>query len=339
MKKKIFTLLVILSSLITHHSSAQVLCIYCYDQNDSISHGVHNLIQNGGFENTTCIPSAAQNRSFCPNSSYYDCDIANWTCSGGGNSTYANTFDTNQTKIIEGTRAAYFGNRYATACLTQINCTYSGVSLCYPINTDTLQYGAVGVSLQQTVSGLVVSNTYVLEFWAGGEYGGFFPNDGIFALDIGFGDTILRNKPTQTYSGIGRRYIVQFIAVSDTHTIKFTNWGHICSSCTELVLDDVKLYTIGELSETITRCTNGITEIHESSISIYPNPTGNVLSVKTNDKERLGIVVYDITSRKLLSQDFTGSTDINIESLAKGIYLYQIINNQGIIKNGKIVKE
>lgn len=50
-------------------------------------------------------------------------------------------------------------------------------------------------------------------------------------------------------------------------------------------------------------------------------------------------MVYDILSRKLLSQEFTGNADIDIERLSRGIYLYQIINDKGMVKNGKIVKE
>ena len=52
----------------------------------------NNLIVNGGFENTTC--TASFSNSFCPSSTNYHCDIANWTCTGGGTSTYAHIMDT-----------------------------------------------------------------------------------------------------------------------------------------------------------------------------------------------------------------------------------------------------
>jgi PKD repeat protein len=50
------------------------------------------------------------------------------------------------------------------------------------------------------------------------------------------------------------------MASATSHTIKFTNWGHICSYCTELVLDDVKLYTLAELNPAIPPCM-GITPV------------------------------------------------------------------------------
>src|SRR5205085_7616473 len=74
------------------YSSAQIICIYCYDQNDSISSGVNNLILNGSFENTNCSPWPSS-ESYCPNSSNYSCNLLNWTCTGGGQFTYACTFD------------------------------------------------------------------------------------------------------------------------------------------------------------------------------------------------------------------------------------------------------
>ncbi len=93
--------------------TGQVVCILCYDQNDSVSSGVNNLLLNGGFENTNCIPTTGR---FCPNSTDYNCDITNWTCTGGGSSTYAGRFDNTKSVIPEGTRAVYLGNYYCSAC-------------------------------------------------------------------------------------------------------------------------------------------------------------------------------------------------------------------------------
>ncbi|MEI6815663.1 MAG: T9SS type A sorting domain-containing protein [Bacteroidota bacterium] len=353
MKTKIFTLLLIISTLIYKNASAQVLCIYCYDQNDSISHGVHNLIQNGGFENTNCVPNNWAYSTYCPNSGFYNCDIANWTCTGGGVNTYADITDSNFVVIVEGTKAAYFGNQGTlicsatygdTSCLEHVDCTVFGLQPGYPVSRYPGYGDYSGISLKQTVAGLTIGATYVLEFWAGGEQDNFFLNKSIFGVDVGFGDTMLTEKPTARTNGIGTRYIIEFIANATTHTIKFTNWGHICLDCTELILDDIRLYSLSELDASVTHCvaealikTPTINDY--ATTEIYPNPTGSVLSVKTFNKERLTIMVYDILSRKLLSQEFTGNADIDIERLSRGIYLYQIINDKGMVKNGKIVKE
>jgi PKD repeat protein len=249
-------------------TNAQVICIMCYDQNDSISTGVNNLIINGGFETTPCPASTGvigSATSFCPNSVGYVCDLANWTCTGGGASTYACIYNqvTNKSMVEEGSNAVYMGNFYCnacsnsqndTSCLVNNGCTVSGPPVGFPNNPDPSFGGSIGVSIEQTVNGLTPLTTYILEFWAGGEQGMFDP--GLFAVNVGFGDTMLRTNQTPPGTGIGIRYLVEFKATSTSHTIKFTNWGHICTSCTELVLDDVRLYTLAELNPAIPPCAN-----------------------------------------------------------------------------------
>lgn len=235
MKKTCF-LIVFLVIYYCKFSTGQVLCIYCYDQNDSISNGITNLIQNGGFENNNCAPTGYCTNAFCPGAGAYSCDITNWTCTGGGNATYACILDSNpgsRTIIVEGYQAAYLGNSFChacssidddTSCLNHSNCTITGIPAGYPVNSAGYGLGT-GVSIEQTVSGLIAGNAYVLEFWAGGEVNGsYFPADGLFAVDVGFGDTLLADKPTSQAGGIGTRYIIEFKAASSTHIIKFTSW-------------------------------------------------------------------------------------------------------------------
>ncbi|HYV90591.1 MAG TPA: T9SS type A sorting domain-containing protein [Chitinophagales bacterium] len=254
-------LMISLSITICKFSTGQIICIFCYDQNVSISSGVNNLLLNGGFENTTCAISVD---CFCPNANNYSCDIDNWICTGGGTNTIARIWDSTYSTIVEGTKAAYPGNFFCqacspiiddTSCLINSDCTITGIPVGYPVNTPA-QGGTTGVSLEQTVTGLIPGNTYVLEFWAGGFDGSGwnFPNTGLFAVDVGFGDTMLRCKPTPPTANIGTTYIIEFNAVASTHTIKFTNWGHICNDCTEIILDNVRLYTLAELSSSVPYC-------------------------------------------------------------------------------------
>src|SRR5689334_21063894 len=171
-------------------SSAQVICVLCFDTNDSISSNVTNLIANGGMETTTCLPWPSADR-YCPNATAYNCDIANWTCTGGGVSTYACLMDNTYIYVVEGLKAAYFGNYFSstcsnvqgdTSCLTMNDCEAGGIPSGFPTN-DPAYGGNQGVSLEQTVNGLVPGNTYVLEFWAGGEWS--FTDRGIFGVDVG----------------------------------------------------------------------------------------------------------------------------------------------------------
>ena len=217
MKKQL--LIFILSFILIKSATAQVLCVQCFNQNDTVgvNVGANNLIANGGFENTTCAVNCLG--VFCPSATTFNCSISNWTCTGGGTLTYACLYDSANYFVAEGNRAAYFGNSYAnpcsgtaggnfpnndTTCLNYSGCTITGLPSGYPLSG--LNYGGVtGISLSQTVSGLIPGNTYVLEFWAGGEYEGWFSKNGIFAVDVGFGNIFLSCKITHQPPDIGTR--------------------------------------------------------------------------------------------------------------------------------------
>lgn len=253
-----------LALLMQSKMEAQVLCVFCFEQNAPISNNTTNLIQNGSFETTTCTPWPGFPQYYCPSSSDYACDIANWVCTGGGSATYACLLDQNSVLVPDGNNAVYLGNSFCKPCSDAMDdvscitlgdsCAIDGIPPGFPQH-DPSYGGSTGVSISQSVSGLTIGDTYVLEFWSGGEDFDVFLNDGVFGVDVGFGNLMFANHPTgPEATEVGIRYIVEFIAASTTHTIKFTNWGHICSNCTEAILDDVNLYPVSELSPSITNC-------------------------------------------------------------------------------------
>ena len=326
--------------------SAQILCIYCYDRNDSISAGVNNLILNGSFENGCNVFEA-----FCPNSLTYQCNIANWQCTGGGYDTYAEIIGSAWSSIPNGIKAAYFGNDFCEACglpddvncLTHTGCTAADPPNGYPFNNSGSFGGTSGVSLEQTVSGLIIGDIYVLEFWAGGESG--VSTSGLFAVNIGFGDTFMRDKPTGI-GDTGTRFIIEFKATSISHTIRFTNWGHICTNCTELILDDVRLYTLAELDSSIPDCTviediNNLSPIINHQLLLSPNPASSSFVISQSsfgNAEEGEVEIRDILGRVLLTQYALPNTQYNISALPAGIYFVQLKTKEGI-ESGKLVKE
>jgi gliding motility-associated-like protein len=247
-------------TLITLPIFSQIICINCYDQTAQLSPAAPNMILNPSFETNTCSGGG----QFCPNSSSFNCSIDNWIASGGGTNTYAQMFGTGSSIIPNGITAAYLGNYFCltcsttlddTACIIKNGCEVTGIPAGFPQH-DPQYGGGTGMSIEQTVGGLVIGSTYFLEFWTGGEGSiNFFQNQGMFGLDIGFGYKYLLCNHTEGGStSTGIRYLVQFKPTSTSHTFKWTNWGHICSTCTELVLDDVKLYKISDLNPAITPC-------------------------------------------------------------------------------------
>lgn len=339
-------LTIIIFLFITNNSLAQQLCVKCYRQNTSIEAGTINLIQNGSFENTTCSPGSFQ--SFCNASVNSNCSVSDWTCTGGGTLTYSSIVDSNEATISDGKFAAYFGNMWAyvcsstqwdTTCLNSLSCEYTGISSGYPYS-DTLYGNDTGVSLEQTVYGIIPGNRYILEFWAGGEiHNGQFTDPGIFAVDVGYGKHYLNCTPTFG-ADTGTVYLIEFIASAPSHTIKFTNWGHMCYNCTELVLDNVKLYPAEYLPKNIPGCLIGIEDYGRNIIAeIYPSPFQNVLSVNVDISKEINLFLYDVTGRLVIYNRFIQSTEINTSQLSSGIYFIEIREGENSLLRRKLIKE
>ncbi len=77
--------------------------------------------------------------------------------------------------------------------------------------------------------------------------------------------------------------------------------------------------------------------LQHNYVSFYPNPTNDKLNIKTLSKEQSEIILYDITSHIILKEKFAKSISLNIQLLAKGVYLYEVSNKNGV-SIGKFVK-
>lgn len=344
--------LFLLITLLAQVSTAQVLCVQCFEQNDSIGVdvGTGDLIMNGGFEATNCATGCVG--VYCPNSASYNCGITGWTCTGGGALTYACVYDSAQYMVVERAKAAYFGNSYAnpcsgtltstfpnndTACIGQLDCALTGIPAGgYPLSGPNYG-GANGISLSQTVNGLVPGNIYVLEFWAGGEYQGWFSHNGLFAVDVGFGKTFLKCKVTHQAPDTGTRYLIQFMATSASHSITFTNWGHVCGSCTELVLDDVRLYTPDHLPASVTLCATGLGIASGPIAEVRLDRTEEMLIIRCGDPEPVRLYLFDVAGHTVLARSLASSTSIAVHTLPPGSYIWTIQGSTGTAY-GKLVK-
>ncbi|MBP9083047.1 MAG: T9SS type A sorting domain-containing protein [Bacteroidia bacterium] len=81
------------------------------------------------------------------------------------------------------------------------------------------------------------------------------------------------------------------------------------------------------------------TSVTVENVTVYPNPFTDKIEVAIKNNMQSEIILFDITSSKLLQQNFTNSVSLNTEQLAKGTYLYELRNKNGIIKSGKVVKD
>ncbi len=86
--------------------------------------------------------------------------------------------------------------------------------------------------------------------------------------------------------------------------------------------------------------TTGIDFINpqENTLSLFPNPFNDELTVTTTNNLPQHICIYDVSSRKCMEQQFDAGTTINTDQLSKGVYFYQVTTTDGFIKTGKLVK-
>jgi hypothetical protein len=82
-----------------------------------------------------------------------------------------------------------------------------------------------------------------------------------------------------------------------------------------------------------------IPEAKENEIYVYPNPAKEfiVFSV-TNISESKIAEIFDNQGRKVIEQDVSENSQINVSKLDKGLYLFRL-NQDGKIFTGKIVVE
>jgi|GEM_PF-2656833 len=238
-----------------------------------------NLIKNGDFEyGFTSKGVFGGNLSYFTNnnaSSPNYLAIPDWTGTGGGGatdnstnwfaSTYAMWGQTNDPHASNGndinsatphnTNAVYMGNYYATATGTPFFNTNGSVTGVTAITSNNFGVPAV---ISQTVTGLVVGKTYSFSFWASGEDAGspgqyWTGGDGIFQLSVTGEASQFLAAPegNSTYNssvtaGFGPTHYYQYLFTPTNSTVTFswTNWGHVGSNRSELVLDDVTLVAL-----------------------------------------------------------------------------------------------
>ncbi|RLD52898.1 MAG: hypothetical protein DRJ05_17015, partial [Bacteroidetes bacterium] len=75
-----------------------------------------------------------------------------------------------------------------------------------------------------------------------------------------------------------------------------------------------------------------------SDFSIFPNPGSDCLNINSAKKD-LQIRLFDLSGKLVLEKGFEKSVSLNTSQLPKGVYSYQILQNNILLENGKWVKE
>lgn len=84
----------------------------------------------------------------------------------------------------------------------------------------------------------------------------------------------------------------------------------------------------------------GIDEPFDSKkVIVFPNPFADQVTFSLAINGQTIIFLYDFLGQQVLQQAFTTTTTINTEKLADGIYFYELRNDKGAVKNGKVLKQ
>jgi hypothetical protein len=142
------------------------------------------------------------------------------------------------------------------------------------------------------------------------------------AILLGIGDTV-SNSNWQTFS-------INFIPSDTINEIVFTvEPSPNCQEC--VFIDNIYLQ--------IAQPNSALESNNDNRLNVFPNPFISNLNIQINDSETAEIILYNLSSKKILQQTITNTTTINTEKIVKGIYFYELRSRNGDIKIGKIIKQ
>jgi hypothetical protein len=137
-----------------------------------------------------------------------------------------------------------------------------------------------------------------------------------------------------TASG-GEQYITigNFTSNANTDTLNVGTNNQVTNGETEsyYYIDDISL---------IDQITVGVNELEKkNSFEVYPNPAKDVLTIKSNSlKENMWIKIYNTIGDVVFKESMSSlNSSFNITGLSNGIYFYEVLVVDKVVKTDKIV--
>lgn len=84
--------------------------------------------------------------------------------------------------------------------------------------------------------------------------------------------------------------------------------------------------------------TNSIINIENNGLTFYPNPSRNVLNVKTNNSKGGILYVKSIAGKEIIKSTILDQVELNVESLIPGMYMLEFIDSNGLKMSAKFIK-
>ena len=81
-----------------------------------------------------------------------------------------------------------------------------------------------------------------------------------------------------------------------------------------------------------------VNDVKKANIKLYPNPVKDILKINLSNNENISeINIYNVAGQKL--KTVSKQTEINVESLSKGVYLIDIKTDKNKTYNSKFIKQ
>jgi len=121
------------------------------------------------------------------------------------------------------------------------------------------------------------------------------------------------------------------ISVSPTVTTTYTVNVTGSTSCSSSAVVTVNVST----------CT-GIDELVANAVTVYPNPNNGIINItlSTGLSKNSTLEIYDAIGKLIITETLSSeSNTLNISNLSNGIYSFRVLNNNNMVKFGKLVKQ
>jgi len=216
---------------------------------------------------------------------------------------------------------------------------YSGRTFVSGVVSDGFQEG-----IMQVVAGFSPLTTYTINFHqAVVKQSNCLDSSGSWAVYV---DTLLAGITAPTFSSapfnstsfVWELRSVTFVATEVSHNIEFlpldddSLWNDL--SCLRMGIDCISI------SGNCNVVNTSVDDYSlEGAVTAYPNPVSDILVIESHSNELLEIMLSDVASDILIQKKFTDFISLSTEQLPSGIYFYEVRNQNGIVKRGKVTKQ
>lgn len=175
-----------------------------------------------------------------------------------------------------------------------------------------------------TPSNISITNVAETSFtatWDAGNASSWNIEYGPAGFTHGNGTTVTANNNTYTFTGLTPNTSYDIYVQANCGGENISDWA--------------PAYTVSTLP-------SGIANYNELAAKVYPNPTTGNIRIELAEELSCSTqaTVYDVFGKQLISEQLTGNNfNMDLSSLASGVYTLRIVNAEGLNSTIKIVKK